>query len=97
MVPSESDLIYTIIDQVHFGTEDQVDIFSTKDIILAERRRLVIGIGIDWVRQGLEVLRGFGVVDLGGSHHGGDGRNERGKQLLSSNRMSRCVEKFCTE
>lgn len=97
MIPSESDLIYTVIDQVHFGIEDQIDMFSTKDIALAERRRLIIGTGVDRMRQGLEVLRDFAVVDLGGSHRDGDGRNKWGKELLSSNRMSRCVEKFCTE
>jgi len=77
MISSEPDLIYRVIDQMHLGIEDQVDMFSTKNIALAERRRLIVGDDIDRMRQRLEVFRSFGVVDLGGSHHGGEGRTRQ--------------------
>jgi len=77
MISSEPYLINCIVDQMHLGIENQIDMFSTKDIALAERRRLIVGNGIDRMRQCFEVIRSFGVVDLGGSHHGGDGRTRQ--------------------
>lgn len=73
MVPSEADLIDRIVDQMHLGVQNQIDMFSTEDIALAERRSFIVMIGIDRRRQGLEMFGSLGGVDLRGSHDVGDG------------------------
>jgi hypothetical protein len=68
VIPREADLIDTIVDQMHLGIQYQIDMFSTKDITLAEGRRFFVMIVIDLTRQGLMVFGSLGVVDLRGSH-----------------------------
>jgi hypothetical protein len=66
---------------MHLGIQYQIDMFSTKNIALAERRRFIVMIGIGRTRQGLEVFGSLGVVDLRESHDVGDSYPSSGVKL----------------
>jgi hypothetical protein len=68
VVSGETNLVDCIVHQMHLGIQDQVDMFSTKDIALAEGRRLIVIRGADGMRQNIEVFGCFGFVWLGESH-----------------------------
>lgn len=72
MVASEAYLVNRIVDQVHLGIEDQVDMFGTKDVALAQGRSLIVAMGSDQMRQSIDVFWRFRIFEQR-SHGAWDG------------------------